>query len=98
MTAREFIEVHRRPGGDDADRADPTPTIWLASDPAELHRQFAFFEGDSGKCRTAQHSHEAEQCDVTGGGAEQHPSSGGRPASAVIPSSRPAIREGALRA
>src|SRR6202171_6140144 len=51
--AREFIEIPWGIGGHDADGADPAPAIRLASDPAKLHRQFAFFEADAGMRRTA---------------------------------------------
>jgi hypothetical protein len=71
--ARELIEITWTIGGDDADRADPAAAIRLARDPAELHRQFAFFEGDAGMCRTAQRSDDAGQCDAKGGGAKQRP-------------------------
>ena len=81
MIARESIEIAWGLGANDADCADPASAIRLASDPAELHRQLAFFEGGAGIRRAAQHGHQAEQCDATGGGAEQHPSSGGRPVS-----------------
>jgi hypothetical protein len=74
--AREFIEISWSIGSYDADRADPAPAIRLASDPAELHRQFAFFEGNAGMRRTAQHSH---QCDAKGGANDQHPTSDFRP-------------------
>jgi hypothetical protein len=79
--AREIIEIPWGLGGDDADCADPASAIRPAIDPAELHRQFAFFGGDAGIRRTAQHGHQAEQCDAPGGGTEQYPNSGG-PASA----------------
>ena len=52
-SAREFVEILRAVRGDDADRADPAPAIRLARDPAEPHRQFAFFEGAAGMRRTA---------------------------------------------
>jgi hypothetical protein len=74
MIAREIVEIPWGLGGDDADCADPASAIRLASDPAELHRQFPFSEGNAGKRRTAQHGHKAEQCDVANGGAEQRPS------------------------
>ena len=74
--AREFIEIPWSIGGHDTDRADPAPAIRLARDPAELHRQFASFEGDAGMRRTAQQGHQADQCDAKGGANEQHPSSG----------------------
>src|SRR5262245_65593125 len=78
MLARESIEMPWGLGGDDADCANPASAIRLASDPAELHRQFAFFEGNAGARRTAQHSH---QCDAKSGANEQHPTSDFRPTS-----------------
>src|SRR5258708_22966915 len=66
-TACEIVEIPGAVSGDDADRADTAPAIRLASDPAELHRRFAFFEGDAAIRRTAQRGHQAKQCDVTGG-------------------------------
>ena len=72
-SAREFVEILRAVRGHDADRADPAPAIRLAGDPAEPHRQFAFFEGSAGMRRTAERRHDAGQCDAKGGGAEQRP-------------------------
>ncbi|WP_225705921.1 hypothetical protein [Bradyrhizobium cenepequi] len=76
---REFIEIPWTIGGHYADRADPALAIRLAANPAELHRQFAFLEGNGGMRRTTQHSH---QCDAKGGANEQHPTSDFRPTSA----------------
>ena len=72
-SAREFIEILRAVGGHDADRADPAPAIRLARDPVELHRLFAFFEGDTGLRRTAGYGDRAGHCETDGGGANQHP-------------------------
>src|SRR5262245_44173142 len=79
MLARESIEIPWGLAGDDTDCADPAPAIRLASDPAELHRQFASFKRDAGMRRTAQHGH---QCDTKSGTNEQHPPSDFRPGSA----------------
>jgi len=81
MIAREIIEMPWGLGGDDADCADPASAIRLASDPAELHRQFASFEGNAGTRRTAQHSY---QGDAKSGTNEQHPTSDFRPSKAWI--------------
>ena len=72
-SARELVELPRAVRGDDADGADPAPAIGLAGDPAELHRQFAFFEGAAGVRRIAQRRDRAGQCDAKGGGAEERP-------------------------
>jgi len=69
----EIIEILRRVRGHDADRADPAPTIRLAFDPAEPHRQFSLFERNAGTRRTAERCHHARQCDTDGGDAEQRP-------------------------
>src|SRR5262249_39283934 len=79
MMAREIIEMPWGLDGDDADCADPASAVRLTGDPAELHRQFAFFEGNASTCRTSQHSH---QCDAKSGANEQHPTSDFRPTSA----------------
>ena len=68
--ACEFIEVTWTIRGDDADRADPTPTVRLARDPAEPHRHFAFFEGDAGVRPTTVPGCHGRQCDAKGDGAK----------------------------
>ena len=71
--ARELIEIPRAIRGHDADRADPAPAIRLACDPAEPHRQLAFFERDAGMRRTTRCRHQAGQHDAQGGRADQRP-------------------------
>src|SRR6185312_8748386 len=87
----ECIKIPWTVGSHDPGRADPAPAIRLAIDPSEFHRQFAFFEGDAGMSRTAQHSH---QCNAKAGADEQHPPPDICPTSAIRGSTRDA---GALR-
>jgi len=77
---RRQLRIPRSLGGHDTDRADPAPATRLAIDPAELHRQSAFFEGDAGMRRSAQHGSEY---DAKNDANEQHPTSDFGPAGAI---------------
>jgi hypothetical protein len=72
-SARELIEILGAIGGDNADGRDPAVAIRQARDPAEFHRQLAFFESHPGMRRAAERRDRAGQCDAQGGGAEQRP-------------------------